>query len=65
MYRDRQAEPRGFAQTFEQSKIVGARKLRQSGIAQESFEADHAAIGQFCHFERCCPESVRPKDRSR
>ena len=45
VHRDRQAEPRCFAQSLEQSKIVGARKLGQTGIAQERLEADDTAVG--------------------
>ena len=40
MDRDRQSEPRGFSQTFEEGQIVGARKLRQPRVAQESFKAN-------------------------
>src|SRR5580698_10880821 len=61
VYGDWQAEPRCFAQTVKQSKIVSAWKLRQSGIAQKCFESDHAAIGQLSHLRDVAGNQPAPQ----
>ena len=47
VYRDGQAASGGNAHAFEQREVVGAGKFRESRVAQECFEADHAARGEF------------------
>ena len=42
--RDRQAETRGFPHAFVEREIVGARKFRQSGIAQKRLESDRRRV---------------------
>ena len=55
MDRHGQTELRRLPHSFVQRQIVGARKLRETGIAQECFETHHAAlreIGQFAAVSR-------------
>ena len=55
----------GDAHAFIERQVVRARKLGEAGVAEESFEADHAAFGEFLQTDRDCPERCRPTGRSR
>src|SRR5437016_2491865 len=61
MYRDGQLQPCGFAQTLEKRKVVGARKLGESRVAQERLEPDDAALRQLRHLAYAAGSQSSPQ----
>jgi hypothetical protein len=58
---DRQPKPCGFAQTFNEREIVGARKLRKARVRHERLEANDAPRGQFGHFANVARHESAPQ----
>src|SRR5215472_11113015 len=56
-----QAKARGFAHGFIESKVVGTRKLLETRVAEERFEADSAVPGKFSELSAVAGHDAAPQ----
>ncbi len=61
MHGDGQIQPRCLAHPVEEREVVGARKFRQSRVAQERLETHYAARSQFFHFADITGHKAAPQ----